>query len=122
MTYKEQLRHPKWQKKKAEILIRDNYTCQNKNCCSTDNNLQVHHFDYISGILAWEYPNDMLTTLCEECHDAETGRVNLEKHLATTLKMKGFLVSDLLAFSCKIDTDILFTKTLLNILRNFQNG
>lgn len=122
MTYYNQLRDPRWQKKKSEILIRDNYTCQNPKCCSTVKNLQVHHLDYISGTLAWEYPNDMLITLCEDCHDAENGRENLEKHLATTLKMKGFLMSDLLAMSCKIETDFVFTQTLLNVLRDFQNA
>jgi|SRR6185437_10813230 len=122
MLYKEQLRHPKWQKRKAEILERDNYTCQNKRCQSTEKNLQVHHLDYIQGLMAWEYPDDMLITLCEDCHDAEKGREQLEKHLATTLKMRGFLMSDLLSFSSKLDTDLVFTQTLLNVLRQFQNG
>ena len=122
MTYKDQLRHPKWQKRKAEILLRDNYTCKNPKCCATDKNLQVHHLEYLGNLLAWEYPDDMLITLCEDCHDAERGREQLEKHLATTLKMKGFLMSDLLSMSCKIETDIIFTRTLINILRDFQNG
>ena len=122
MLYKEQLRHPLWQKKKAKILERDNYTCQNKKCNSTTKNLQVHHLDYLPSILAWEYPDDMLLTLCEDCHDKEKDRENLEKHLATTFKMKGFLFSDLLAFSCKLETDEDFVKILLTALRQYQNG
>lgn len=121
MTYKEKLRDPRWQRKKNEILIRDNYTCQAFDCGSTTKNLQVHHIEYLS-IDPWEYPNDMLITLCEDCHNKESGREELEKHFATTLKMKGFLMCDLLAFSSKIDTDILFTKSLLTILRRQQNG
>ena len=122
MLYKEQLRNPLWQKKKAKILERDNYTCQNKKCNSTTKNLQVHHLDYLPSILAWEYPDDMLLTLCEDCHDKEKGRENLEKHLATTFKMKGFLFSDLLAFSCKLETDEDFVKILLTALRKYQHG
>ena len=122
VSYSNQLRDPRWQKKKAKILERDKYTCQNKRCQSTTKNLQVHHLEYIPGILAWEYPDDMLITLCEDCHDAENGRVTLEKHLATTLKMKGFLFSDLLAMASKIETDYIFTQSLLNVLRDLQNG
>jgi len=120
MTYKEKLRDPRWQKKKGEILLRDKHTCQS--CGATDKNLQVHHLEYITGINPWDYPDDMLTTLCEVCHNKETGREELEKHLATTLKMKGFFVSDLLALSCKIETNELFTQSLLKVLRQFQNG
>jgi len=120
MTYKDQLLDPRWQRKKAGILKRDNYTCRNPKCCSTTKNLQVHHLEYFSGIMAWEYPDDMLITLCVDCHDAERGREQLEKHLSNTLKMKGFLMSDLLSMSCKIETDFIFCQTLLNVLRDFQ--
>jgi len=82
--------------------------------------MEVHHLDYINGLDPWEYTPDMLITLCEVCHDKERGRVNMEKHLATTLKLKGFLLSDLLAFSCKLETSQQFTKALLNTLRDFQ--
>ena len=44
--------------------------------------------------------------------------LELEKYLSNTLKMKGFLLSDLLALSCKIDTDKKFTETLLKVLRH----
>ncbi|WP_439582416.1 hypothetical protein [Dyadobacter bucti] len=30
--------------------------------------LHVHHHYYQHGLLAWEYPDDALTTLCWECH------------------------------------------------------
>ena len=55
MNYKEQLADSRWLQKKAEILIRDNYTCQK---CGAKSHLNVHHKHYESGKLAWEYPND----------------------------------------------------------------
>jgi 5-methylcytosine-specific restriction endonuclease McrA len=64
--YTEQLRNPKWQKKRLEILSRDGWACV---LCKDDTiNLQVDHLKYISGKLPWEYPNELLQTLCERCH------------------------------------------------------
>lgn len=120
MTYAQKLRDPRWQKKKADILTRDDYTCQAPDCGSKTDNLQVHHLEYLGNLDPWEYSDDLLITLCEKCHAKETGREKLETHLATTLKMKGFLISDLLAFSCKLETEEQFTKALLKSLRNYQ--
>jgi len=69
-NYLEQLKDPRWQKKRLEILNRDNFTCQ---CCgSKENELQVHHKYYDKKKLAWEYDNDCLITLCKDCHEYET--------------------------------------------------
>jgi len=122
-NYNSQLKDKRWQIKKGGILLRDNYTCQNRKCTTPTNPLEVHHVMYLGyDLKAWDYPDDMLLTLCDTCHAAESWRPILERHLATTLKMKGFLMSDLLALSSKIDSDTEFTKTLLNTLRNMQNG
>lgn len=68
LNYKEQLADSRWLQKKAEILIRDNYTCQK---CGAKSHLNVHHLVYEDGRLAWEYPNEKLITLCEQCHAKE---------------------------------------------------
>lgn len=68
LNYKEQLADSRWLQKKAEILIRDNYTCQK---CGAKSHLNVHHLSYDKGKLAWEYPNEKLVTLCEQCHARE---------------------------------------------------
>ena len=115
-TYSEKLRNPKWQQKRLKIFERDNWTC--KCCGDKERNQHVHHVDYIPGIDPWDYSDDMLITLCDVCHAKENGRIELEKNLATTLKMKGFLISDLLALSCKIDTNERFTISLLKTLRS----
>lgn len=118
-SYKEKLRDPRWQRKKNSILERDNYTCQS--CKSTTKTLEVHHLQYIYPD-PWDITDDLLITLCSDCHRKEEGRDELEKNLATTLRMKGFLVSDLLAMSVKLETDIKFPQTLLKILREFQDA
>lgn len=68
LNYKEQLADSRWLKKKADILLRDNYTCQK---CGAQSHLNVHHLSYENGRLAWEYPNEQLVTLCEQCHARE---------------------------------------------------
>jgi hypothetical protein len=71
--------------------------------------------------MAWDYPDDMLITLCEDCHKAENERPKEERYLINTLRMKGFLIGDLLAHSAMMETDSAFTANLLRILRDFQN-
>lgn len=75
-SYAEKLKDPRWRKKRVEILIRDDYHCQNcggahiimpelrvKNIP-----LEVHHLLYFHGRDPWEYDNDNLVTLCKWCH------------------------------------------------------
>lgn len=65
MTYSEKLRHPLWQKKRLNILERDNWKCQ---FCSCDTrNLQVHHVLYKKRD-PWDYPDYLYQTLCDKCH------------------------------------------------------
>lgn len=66
MTYREKLKHPFWQKKRLEIMQRDNWSC--KKCGSTVKTLNVHHLKY-SGENPWNAPDSDLLTLCEDCHD-----------------------------------------------------
>lgn len=70
MNYSEQLKSPLWQKKRLEIMQRDNFTCQD--CGDTESQLQVHHKSYTFGNNVWEYDNDNLITLCETCHSCLT--------------------------------------------------
>lgn len=64
MTYKEKLQDPRWQKKRLEILSRDNFTCQL--CNDKETTLHVHHNQYISD--PWDVENDKLITYCQYCH------------------------------------------------------
>lgn len=64
-TYAEKLKHPKWQKKRLQILQRDNFSCQL--CGDTETTLHIHHEVYRKGEV-WEYENHELITYCEHCH------------------------------------------------------
>lgn len=65
-NYSELLRDPRWQKKRLEIMQRDNFRCLQ--CGSKVKTLNVHHQYYVKGRSPWEYGNDSLLTLCEDCH------------------------------------------------------
>jgi len=66
MTYSESLRDPRWQRKRLEIMDRDDFTC--KRCGKQKKTLHVHHMVYVHGRRPWEYPDDILVTICEDCH------------------------------------------------------
>jgi hypothetical protein len=68
-AYSEKLKDPRWQKKRLEILQRDNWACQS--CFDNESTLHVHHRRYIPNIQPWEYPNELLITLCVSCHESE---------------------------------------------------
>lgn len=81
-TYAQKLRLPNWQKKRLEIMQRDNWRCVF--CLDNNSQLQVHHKEYIRGHEPWEYDNDNFLTLCEACHNLWhfTGEPSdLKKHL-----------------------------------------
>jgi 5-methylcytosine-specific restriction endonuclease McrA len=65
-TYAEKLKHPKWQKKRLEVLQLSNFTCEW--CGETEKTLHVHHFFYKKGANPWEYDNCDLVSICEDCH------------------------------------------------------
>lgn len=87
MTYREQLLHPNWQRKRMEILQRDDFTC--KCCYDTESTLHVHHKQYVKGRLAWEYPNNELVTLCEECHELMHEQTSAFRSLLAMLHVDG---------------------------------
>ena len=67
MTYEEKLKDPRWQKKRLEVLDRQDFTCQG--CDNKRNTLHVHHLKYLTGLDPWEYEDKYLAVLCSKCHD-----------------------------------------------------
>lgn len=66
MKYFEQLKDPRWQRKRLEIMQRDEFACS---CCASETKtLNVHHTYYERNVLLWDYPSGSLVTLCEDCH------------------------------------------------------
>jgi hypothetical protein len=66
-VYSDKLRNPKWQRKRLEVMQRDNFTCCL--CGDSETELQVHHKSYEYGKEPHDYPLDNFQTLCKYCHD-----------------------------------------------------
>jgi hypothetical protein len=64
IPYSEKLKHPKWQRKRLEVLQRDNFTCVK--CGDTETELHVNHLKYLGE--PYETPLSALETLCKNCH------------------------------------------------------
>lgn len=120
MTYKEKLTDPRWQRLRLEIFQRDDWSCLI--CKRKDLELQIHHCDYFPNVDPWDYPRDMLYTLCKGHHSDEMIRERAEKGLITMLRHKGFMIGDLWAFQGLGWTDEEYMQTLITTLRNMQNG
>ncbi len=73
MQYAEQLKDPRWQKKRLSILKRDQFTCQE--CDAKEKTLHVHHMKYEFGKNIFDISDEHLVTLCEECH-ADITQIN----------------------------------------------
>jgi len=67
LTYSERLRDPRWQRRRLEIMQRAGFICEE--CVAQDHRtLNVHHKVYRRGAMPWEYTDDELECLCEDCH------------------------------------------------------
>lgn len=107
MTYAEKLRDPRWQRKRLEILQRDDFTC--RYCGSKDETLHVHHLQYQWGKDPWDYHSGHLLTLCATCHETESAMRKESEH-----KLLEFLRLIALAKADDVDdlVNTLFLRTL----------
>lgn len=77
MNYSYQLKSPKWQKKRLDILNLRGFKCEKCNC--EENQLHVHHRFYLKNRKAWEYDNDVFQVLCYICHENEHKKEDQQK-------------------------------------------
>lgn len=103
------LESPLWQKKRLFIFERDNWTC----CCCGEKtkSLHIHHWQY--GSAPWEVDDDMLITVCKDCHlfITKNKTASLEETLQLiNLQRKGIKLNNientLMALAIKNDDDL----------------
>lgn len=100
MRYAEKLKNPKWQKKRLEILSRDNFKCAY--CGDDTSTLHVHHEIYI-GKNPWDTPDEHLITLCDDCHYVEhLDLTGLERCLLSVLRCRDALKTELVKLTNKV--------------------
>jgi len=101
-TYSEKLRDPRWQKKRLEILNRDEWEC--RRCLDKETTLHVHHVYYEDGKEPWEYPDKALVTLCATCHESETECLPIMvKAMVMELKRAGANAGTFEALACAFE-------------------
>lgn len=66
MTYAEKLKHPKWQKKRLQVLNKYGFMCNM--CWDDETELHVHHKSYLPNTDPWDYPITNFQVLCKNCH------------------------------------------------------
>jgi len=77
-------RDSRWQKKRLEVMNRDEWTCRSCGASGDGVTLNVHHIYYESGKAPWDYENEMLITWCENCHYHVHGLTKTIQHLIAT--------------------------------------
>jgi len=92
--YFESFKDPRWQKKRLEILERDDFECIV--CGDKKAQLHAHHTIYFENSYPWEYPNRCIKTLCDKCHtDEHESLFDCLKQMSHTLRYLGYLSDDI---------------------------
>lgn len=122
IDYKEQIKSPEWQKRRLEILKRDKFTCQA--CGENNKELHIHHIKYLKNTNYWDYPDNLLITLCDECHTAE--HLCKDEWIPNTIKIintSGFTYMEIFAVLQYVFIDsILESDTIPNVLSSVFHG
>jgi hypothetical protein len=100
MSYSERLKSPHWQRKRLEIMQRDNFTCQH--CGDTETFFNVHHLIYLPNREPWDYEDSFLITLCEVCHTEEEKHRELDTMLLGSFLLTGLSRRDLMAIAIEM--------------------
>lgn len=103
--YFKKFKDPRWQKRRLEIMNRDEFAC--RECNSEENTLNVHHIVYCKEYKnPWDYPDELLITLCERCHGNEH-RLN-QYDIANDILKYLIILSNKPLSKFNISTDIRF--------------
>lgn len=70
LSWREQMNDQRWIEKSEKIKQRDEYKCLV--CNSNEHYIEVHHLYYMPGMLAWEYDDESLVTICRKHHEQLT--------------------------------------------------
>jgi hypothetical protein len=98
--YWEKLKDPRWQRKRLAVFQRAGFECEE--CGANDKQLHAHHKLYRKNADPWDYQDDELACLCDECHSkAHDLRTRLNEALArlTSLELE-FVIGYATACAC----------------------
>lgn len=67
--YAKKFLDPRWQQFRLRVYERDGFSCMMCGCSTRT--LHGHHSYYEWGRDPWDYPEESVVTLCDECHEGE---------------------------------------------------
>lgn len=79
---------------------RDLFTCQK--CGNKSETLNVHHRHYLTGRDPWDYPGELLITVCQPCHHQEENAKTNADELFKTLHFWGYFNTEIIAVMNKM--------------------
>lgn len=111
--YYQALKHPKWQRKRLEVMNRDNFQCAL--CKDSETQLHVHHKSYNNKTgMPWDVEDSELITLCEHCHyEVEARIANGAKFHLNRYHIIKYVNEDILASFTTYDHRLLINLFLL---------
>ena len=117
ILYNQLIKLPEWQRKRFEVLERDNWTCTKCNkgideLYSLGYIFNVHHIKYIYNYKPWDYDNELLITLCSGCHKIEHGYDLNNEYLNVYWQKKRLELMNRDNFTC---VECFDDKSILNI-------
>lgn len=96
IAYQAKLKSPLWQRRRLHILTRDAFKCQM--CGDTTKTLSVHHRHYLFNRDPWDYPDDLLVTLCDACHKKEEAAADSAQEMLNTMHHWGVFNVEIISF------------------------
>lgn len=85
--YSEKLTSPLWQRRRLEIMQRDDFKCHY--CGDATEQLEIHHVVYLGNRQPWEYEDEHLICICHSCHSEEERMKSEDGMLIGMFSMSG---------------------------------
>lgn len=104
LTYAQQLKDPRWQRRRLERLSKADFRCEL--CCSNTTELHVHHPEYFKGRMAWEYEDNELEVLCKDCHGSHHKLEEAIKRATVEGNFSGHFLTGLVAGFLEANYDL----------------
>jgi hypothetical protein len=101
MNYSDKLKHPRWQRKRLEVLNRDGFKCAQ--CGNAEVTLHVHHKRYDRNKEPWDYALTDLITLCDPCHQQAHGFVEIDEAEERAMFREHVIETVTRAFDASVD-------------------
>jgi hypothetical protein len=86
-TYYEKLKDPRWQKKRLEVMQKNDFNCEI--CGDGESTLNVHHKEYLKDLEPWEYNIYQLACICQSCHEEQHNQFDLLKWVCSYARLDG---------------------------------